>query len=107
MGLVSSAQAAAEDTREEPVSIKSKSKAADENTLQHNTPSWHPTHMSHHAKYAADGRSRTVRTRVRSHTSAQPLAARPAHETSDKQTLSPKTEGDGPTSSESIAQLAV
>jgi len=37
---------------------------------------------------------RTVRTRVPSHTSAQPLAARPAHEASDKQTPPPKTEAE-------------
>jgi hypothetical protein len=40
---------------------------------------------------------RTVRTRVPSHTSAQPLAARLAHKASDKQTPPPKTEGDCPT----------
>ena len=40
---------------------------------------------------------RTVRTRVPSHTSAQPLAAHPAHKASDKQTPPPKTEGDCPT----------
>ena len=40
---------------------------------------------------------RTVHTRVPSHTSAQPLAAHPAHKASDKQTPPPKTEGDCPT----------
>ena len=40
---------------------------------------------------------RTVRARVPSHTSAQPLAAHPAHKASDKQTPPPKTEGDSPT----------